>query len=158
MKENSSTPYFSNEELVKFEEIKNKSLLKVICYLWQNFNDKNNVVELIDRIELTFDDTTTIGISCNAEGNGLECSTEDMKQTAIEVEKEFEGKIKIFVVEASSTSMWKELIGQKLIGIQLSKESDYYKADSLVLNFGNELRIISIHPLDGLIIDFYEPD
>jgi hypothetical protein len=54
--------------------------------------------------------------------------------------------------------MWEAVPGQKLQSIQITKEGDYYKADSIMLNFGEEKRTISIGPLDGLIIDYYEED
>jgi hypothetical protein len=40
--------------------------------------------------------------------------------------------------------------------VRLTKESEYYKADALILDFGEEKREIIINPEDGIIIDFYE--
>ena len=37
-------------------------------------------------------------------------------------------------------------------------EGDYYLSDSVMLDFGEERRTVSISPVDGIIIDFYEED
>lgn len=158
MENNSLGPYFTPEDLHRFKAAEGKILTKVKCYLWQNQSNKDDIVELIDRVELVLNENEKLDLGCNKEGDGLENLTEDIRKTAEEVKQEFGGKIKIFVVDASSTSMWKEVIGKKLTAVQLSKEGEYYKADSAVLNFEGEMRIISIHPLDGLIIDYYESD
>ena len=158
MKEQSNHIIFSEQDLLRFHEAQNKILNKVICVLWQNNSNKADVVELIDRVEIIFEDGYLLKIACNSEGNGLETTTELTEKIAKDVVDEFKGKIKIFAVDASGTAMWKDLIGKKLNMIQLTKENDQYKADSLLMNFGPETRIISVHPIDGLIIDFYEHD
>jgi hypothetical protein len=40
----------------------------------------------------------------------------------------------------------------------LTKNNNLYRADSLVIDFGEEKREIQISPLDGLIIDYFEED
>jgi hypothetical protein len=52
--------------------------------------------------------------------------------------------------------MWEAVIGQKLLSVQITRQDEFYKADSLMLNFGEEKRLITINLLDGLIIDYYE--
>jgi hypothetical protein len=42
--------------------------------------------------------------------------------------------------------------------VRVTRDDGNYLADSIVLDFGEELREISIAPLDGLIIDYYEED
>lgn len=156
--ENKTSPYFTVDDLSRFKAAENKTLKKVKCYLWQNSSNPADVVELIDRIELEFEGDEKLELGCNRDGDGLDCSPEDMQKTAAEVKNEFDGKIKIFVLDASTTSMWQDLIGKKLSAVQLTKESDYYKADSAVFNFNGEMRVVSIHPLDGLVIDYFEAD
>ena len=52
--------------------------------------------------------------------------------------------------------MWADVVGKKLESVKLTRSGEYYKADSLILDFGSEKREISISPMDGLIIDYYE--
>ena len=54
--------------------------------------------------------------------------------------------------------MWEDVIGLALETVRIIKEGDYDQAGSALLVFGKEKRIISINPLDGLTIDYYEED
>jgi hypothetical protein len=150
--------YFSDEALARFVSAQGKTVEKIICHLWQNTIDKNASVELIDNLELHFTDKQKLTISCNEGGDGLDAITFDYKSASIEIEKEFEGKIKLFGVNASTTKMWEDVIGLTLESVRIIKEGDYHKAGSVLLVFGKEKRIISINPLDGLIIDYYEEE
>lgn len=150
--------YFSDEALARFVSAQGKVVEKIVCHLWQNTVDKNGSVELIDNLELHFTDKQKLTISCNENGDGLDAINFNYKSAAAELEKEFEGKIKLFGVNASSTKMWEDVIGLTLETIRIIKEGDYHKAGSVLLVFGKEKRIVSINPLDGLIIDYYEED
>lgn len=153
-----SNSYFSDEALARFVSAQGKTVEKIVCHLWQNTIDKNASVELIDNVELHFTDKQKLTISCNENGEGLDAIQFDYKTAAEELQKEFDGKIKLFAVNASGTKMWEEVIGLTLQSVRIVKEGDYHKAGSVLLDFGKEKRIISISPLDGLVIDFYEED
>ncbi len=151
--------YFSDEALARFVSAQGKTVEKIICHLWQNGIDAGSKVELIDNVELHFTDKQKLTIACNESGEGLDAINFDYKTTAQALEKEFEGKIKLFAVNASTTKMWEEVIGKTLESVQIVKEGEYHKAGSALLVFsGKEQRIISVSPLDGLIIDYYEED
>lgn len=150
--------YFINEALARFVSAQSKTVEKIICHLWQNTIDANGAIEIIDNVELHFSDKQKLTIACNQNGDGLDAIDFDYKKTAIELHKEFDGKIKLFAVDASTTKMWTEVIGKTLESVRIIKEGDYHKAGSVLLVFGEEKRIISISPLDGLIIDYYEED
>jgi hypothetical protein len=151
--------YFSDEALARLVSAQGKTVEKIICHLWQNSFDKNSAVELIDNLELHFTDKQKLTIACNESGEGLDVVQFDYLATARALEKEFEGKIKLFAVNASSTKMWEAVIGKTLESVRIIKEGDYHKAGSVLLVFNdNEKRIISVSPLDGLIIDYYEED
>jgi len=156
MSESSQNPVFDKNSLRRFIESEGKEVKAVICYLWQNNINKSDVVELIDNIEFVFADNSKLTLGCNTENDGLEVVDFDFETEKKEIEKEFDGRIKFFAVNASPTKMWEDVIGKKLMAVQLSKEADYYLSDSVLLNFGEERRTISVSPMDGLIIDFYE--
>lgn len=148
--------YFSNEALARFVSAQSKTVEKIICHLWQNTIDANGAIEIIDNVELHFTDKQKLTIGCNAEGDGLDAFDFNYQQAAKEIESQFEGKIKLFAVNASATKMWEGVIGKTLLAVRLSKSNEQYKADALILDFGEEKREVSISPLDGLVIDYYE--
>ncbi|MES2681621.1 MAG: hypothetical protein V4635_17125 [Bacteroidota bacterium] len=150
--------YFSDEALARFVTAQGKTVEKIICHLWQNTIDKNGTVEIIDNVELHFTDKQKLTISCNENGDGLDAIQFDYKKTAVELQKEFEGKIKLFAVDASSTKMWEDVIGKTLESVRVVKEGEYHNAGSILLVFNGERRIISVNPLDGLVLDYYEEE
>jgi hypothetical protein len=157
MSEHEKEVYFSHEALARFVAAQGKTIEKIICHLWQNKFDKNSTVELIDNVELHFTDQQKLTIACNSDGNGLDAIEFDYERSAKELQEEFEGKIKLFSVNASSTKMWADVIGKTLEGVRITKEGENYRADSVMLDFGTEQREVSVSPVDGLIIDYYEP-
>ncbi len=150
--------YFSDEALARFVSAQGRTVEKVLCHLWQNTINKDATVEIIDNLELHFTDKQKLTVSCNDAGDALDAIAFDYKKAAIELEKEFEGKIRLYAVNASTTKMWEDVIGLTLENVRIIKEGDYHKAGSVLLVFGKEKRIVSISPLDGLIIDYYEED
>ena len=150
--------YFSDKALAMMTAAQGKSVEKVICHLWHNTFDRTATVEIIDNVELHFTDGHKLTVACNEQGDGLDIITFDYKRSAVELNKEFEGKIKLLSVNASGTTMWEAVIGKQLEKVRVTRREGYHLADSLVLDFGEEKREISIAPLDGLIIDYYEED
>ncbi|MBS1651678.1 MAG: hypothetical protein JSU07_06670 [Bacteroidetes bacterium] len=148
--------YFTNESLIQFKNIEGQKLTKVMCHLWVNQIKPNEPFELIDNITFVFD-TNSLSININDDGTALDTLHYNYNDVKKALTAEFGEKVKIFEVDASNTRMWKDLIGKNLVNIKLTKENDYYLADALVLNFGQEdKREISLSPNDGLLIDFYE--
>jgi hypothetical protein len=150
--------YFSHEALARLVAAQGRTVEKIVCHLWQNTINKEATVEIIDNLELHFTDKQKLTISCNDVGDSLDVIAFDYKKTAVDLEKEFQGKIRLYAVNASTTKMWEEVIGQKLLAVKIVKEGEYHKAGSLLLEFEKEKRIVSISPLDGLVIDYYEED
>lgn len=157
MSEQQEKAYFNGESLKKLIAAEGKLLKGVICILWQNSINKNDVVELIDHVQFVFTDGYKLTLGSNQDNNGLEVVDYNFEQEKAELAKEFGGKIKLFAVNATPTKMWKDVEGLKLDSIQITKEgSSSYLSDSVLFNFGTERRTVSISPLDGIIIDFYE--
>lgn len=158
MEKEKQNVYFTHQALARFVAAQGKTVEKVICHLWQNNMNPNEAVEIIDNVELHFSGEEKLTISCNDNGDGLDAIDFNAQEIAKALKLEFEGKIKLFKVDASTTKMWQDVIGKKLESVQLTKDDEHYKADSLMLNFGEEKRTVAISPLDGLIIDYYEAD
>ncbi|HWY13373.1 MAG TPA: hypothetical protein VN026_18740 [Bacteroidia bacterium] len=165
MNEQQEKAYFDAESLKKLIAAEGRTVKTINCYLWQNSINKNDVVELIDVFEIVFTDGYKLSLCSNSDNIGMDAIDYNYEAERKEIEKEHGGKIKVYGVTASGTKMWTDVIGLKLQSIQLTKEDlpagqagKNYLSDSVVFNFGEEKRVVSISPLDGLIIDFYEED
>lgn len=148
--------YFTNEALAKMVSVQGKMVERVIIVLWQNTVDANNSVEIIDALQLRFAGDEKITIGCNENGDGLDIVDYQFKETKKQLEEEFGGKIKLHALDAGSTKMWQDIKGKTLQSIRVTKEEGHYKADSLILDFGDEGRTVGISPYDGLVIDYHE--
>lgn len=158
MNEQQEKAYFDAESLKKLIAAEGRTVKGINCYLWQNAINPNDVVELIDVFELVFTDGYRLYLCSNGDNTGMEAIDYNYEAEKKEIENEHSGKIKVYGVTASGTKMWTNVIGLKLQSVQLTKEDKNYLSDSVVFNFGEERRIVSISPLDGLIIDFHEED
>ena len=158
MENDNVSTYFTNEALAKFAAAQGKTIEKIVCHLWQNKSHPTEVVEVIDNVELYFTDKQKITIGCNADGDGLDAIDYNYKNAALALEKEFEDKIRVYAIDASSTKMWAEVIGKTLHTIRIEKEGELYKSNAIMLDFGDEKREIEINPLDGIIIDYFDEE
>ncbi|MCX7728840.1 MAG: hypothetical protein N2203_05150 [Bacteroidia bacterium] len=159
------TPPVSKQNIIddftlkKLYSVQNKTLQKVICYLWLNETNPKQPIDVIDAIELEFNDGSKIALTGNENQEGLTYIEYHFEEQKSMIEKTFEGKIRIFKVEASKTEMWKDTIQQTLKNIRLTKDkaSGKYFSDEIILEFeNNEKRLIQVHPIDGIILDYYE--
>ena len=158
MSEEKTSVYFDKDSLKRIIDAEGKTVVAVLCYLWQNSINKSDVVELIDNVEFLFTDRTRLTFSSNEDSTGLVAREFDFDKEKKEIELEFNGKIKLVGVNASPTKMWSDVIDKKLISVRLTKQSEHYLCDSVMLDFGDEKRTVAISPVDGLIIDFWEED
>jgi hypothetical protein len=156
MEKQGEKSYFDAGSLKKMIAAEGKEVKAIICYLWLNSINENDVVQLIDNFEIVFNDGYKLTLGSNPDNSGLEAIDFDYEAEKKAMEDEFNGKIKIVGVNASATKMWKDVIGLKLQSVKLTKEENNYLSDSVMLDFGAERRTIAISPLDGLIIDFFE--
>ncbi len=156
--ETNNDVFFSKEALIKMLEVQGKTVEKIIIVLWQNIIDNSNSIEIIDSLQLRFKDGSKITLGCNENSDGLDVLEVNFIELKKQLEDEFNGKIKLHALDAGKTKMWLGIEGKTLESIQLTKENDYYKSDSVLLNFGDEKRAVSISPSDGLIIDYYDEE
>ncbi len=149
--------YFSHQALARFVAAQGQIVVKIVCHLWQNNIEKQGGVEIIDNLELHFKSGQKLTIACNENGDGLDAIDYDFARASKEIKEEFKGKIKLFAVDASQTKMWQDVVGKQLESIRTSKDGENHLSESVLLCFeANERRIVSISPLDGLIIDYHE--
>lgn len=149
--------YFTDPQLKLLTSIEGKTLKKIVCYFWVNRLNPNESVELIDNVELVFSDETSLVITCNEDSNGINIINDfNFEEEKNHLKQEFGDKIRIIPIDASTTKMWTDVIGETIESVDLSREGENYLNDALILNFGIEKRTIGISPADGLIIDYWE--
>lgn len=149
--------HFTDTQLKLLTQLEGKTLSKIICYFWVNKLNPNESIELIDNVELIFNDSTSYVITCNEESSGLNILNDfNFEQEKAQLKQEFGDKIKIIPIDASTTKMWTDVIGETIEAIELSKDNENYLNDAIIVNFGTEKRTIGISPADGLIIDYWE--
>jgi len=149
--------HFTDTQLKLLTQLEGKTLSKIICYFWVNKLNPNESIELIDNVEFIFNDSTSYVITCNEESSGLDILNDfNFEQEKAQLKQEFGDKIKIIPIDASTTKMWTDVIGETIEAIELSKDDENYLNDAIIVNFGTEKRTIGISPADGLIIDYWE--
>lgn len=148
-----------DKTLERLRSIQNKTLDSVICYLWLNEINTKEVINIIDAVELIFTDGDKLVLVANEEQEGLVSVEYHFEEQKALLNKTFGGKIKLFKVTANSTEMWKGVINTKLLNVRMNKDKDtgHYLCDEFIFEFENqEMRLIQVHPIDGLILDYYE--
>jgi hypothetical protein len=150
--------HFTDEQLKNISSAEGKTLQKVVIYFWVNRFNPEAHVDLIDNAELFFTDETSLVITCNEDSDGINILNDfNLAEEKALLKAEFGDKIKIIPIDASTTKMWTDVIGETILSIDLSKDGDNYINDTIILNFGiKEKRTIGISPSDGLIIDYWE--
>jgi hypothetical protein len=148
--------FFSDMALARFVAAQNRTVEKIVCHLFINFVDHNNPLQVIENVQLQFKDGNVLTISLNDEGNGLDAVEFKFDAENHVIPEEFRDKIKFLPVDASFTTLWKEVIGLDLLAVRLTRDQEHYKSDAVVLDFGKEKREITLGPLDGLMIDYFE--
>ena len=114
-------------------------------------------VDLIDNVELMFTDDTSLVITCNEESSGIDIIKDfSFEEEKLQLKQEFGDKIKMIPIDASTTKMWTDVIGETIESFELSREDEQFLNDALIISFGIEKRSIGISQNDGLIIDYWE--
>ena len=149
--------HFTDHQLKLLTSAEGKTLKKVIVYFWVNRFNPDAHVDLIDNVELVFTDDTTLVITCDEESSAINVIDDfNFEEEKTQLKQEFGDKIKMIPIDASTTKMWTDVIGQTIEAFELSKEDEQFLNDALIISFGMEKRSIGISPNDGLIIDYWE--
>ena len=149
--------HFTDHQLKLLTSAESKTLKKVIVYFWVNRFNPDAHVDLIDNVELVFTDDSTLVITCDEAAAAINVIDDfNFEAEKVQLKQEFGDKIKMIPIDASTTKMWADLIGQTIEAFELSREDEQFLNDALIINFGSEKRSIGISPNDGLIIDYWE--
>jgi hypothetical protein len=149
--------HFTDHQLKLLSAAEGKTLKKVVIYFWVNRFNPDAQVDLIDNVELVFTDDTTLVITCDDEVAAINIINDfNFEEEKAQLKLEFGDKIKMIPIDASTTKMWTDVIGETIEAFELSREDEQFLNDALIISFGIEKRSIGISPNDGLIIDYWE--
>ncbi len=149
--------HFTDLQLKTLTLAEGKVLKKVMIYFWVNRFNPEAQVDLIDNVELVFTDESSIIITCNEDSTGIDILSDfNFEEEKAQLKQEFGDKIKMIPIDASTTKMWKDVVGETIEAFELSREDEQFLNDALIISFSNEKRSIGISPNDGLIIDYWE--
>lgn len=145
--------------LQKLNSIQGKYIASMFCYLWINQINPKQPIDVIDAVEFNFSDGDKIVLSSNEIQEGLIATDYDFEQKKSNIDEQFAGKLKLYKVNIEKTEMWQNIIHQKITNITLEKdkETGNFLCDKIIFKFENqEMRLIQVHPIDGIILDYYE--
>jgi len=149
--------HFTDHQLKLLTSAEGKTLKKVVVYFWVNRFNPDAHVDLIDNVELVFTDDTSLVITSTEDGTGIDTLENfNFEEEKAQLKQEFGDKIKMIPIDASTTKMWTDVIGETIEAFELSREDEQFLNDALIISFGIEKRSIGISPNDGLIIDYWE--
>ena len=149
--------HFTDHQLKLLTSAEGKTLKKVVVYFWVNRFNPDAHVDLIDNVELVFTDDTSLVITSTEDGTGIDTLENfNFEEEKAALKQEFGDKIKMIPIDASTTKMWTDVIGETIEAFELSREDEQFLNDALIISFGAEKRSIGISPNDGLIIDYWE--
>ena len=149
--------HFTDHQLKLLTAAEGKTLKKVVVYFWVNRFNPDAHIDLIDNVELVFTDDTSLVITSTEDGTGIDTLENfNFEEEKASLKQEFGDKIKMIPIDASTTKMWTDVIGETIEAFELSREDEQFLNDALIINFGTEKRSIGISPNDGLIIDYWE--
>ncbi|MFN5183460.1 MAG: hypothetical protein ACK5D5_10625 [Bacteroidota bacterium] len=157
MEKESIKKYFSLNELKRLNELEGKILKNIIYFVWINKTVENNPYVFIDKLKLQTQDDLELTLSASEESDRIFFDDQfDFELQSIKFKNEFEGKIILKEYNANNDKFWKDITGNEIRSVQLSKDGNEYLADALILDFGAEKRLIGVSPEEGLIIDYHE--
>jgi hypothetical protein len=149
--------HFKDHQLKLLTAAEGKTLKKVVIYFWVNRFNPDAQIDLIDNVQLVFTDESSLVITSTEDGTGIDTLEDfNFEEEKAQLKQEFGDKIKMIPIDASTTKMWTDVIGQTIEAFELSREDEQFLNDALIVSFGTEKRSIGISPNDGLIIDYWE--
>jgi hypothetical protein len=137
--------YMERAELLRLKEIEYKQISGVFYHLWINRATPSEILEIIDWIELLFDDGSHIYFTGGEESDAIRVREEAPVRNPERL-KEFGGKILFETREVTGSDVWLDAIGKPIIGIELpSDDRKKYLSNAMLFDFGDhkvEIRLI----------------
>jgi hypothetical protein len=144
--------YFAPYEVQQLHELKGKLLDRVVYTIWRNVAKPAESYEALEWLELNFQDGTQLSLTAGEETSGLQLKEFNFGLEQTRVIQQFRGQVELERVEMNDSPIWKNLIGEAVIGIGLvMMDRDLYQNHLLHLEFSPALVEISLGE-EGLVI------
>jgi hypothetical protein len=149
--------YFSVDELFTLDSVKpNTEIVAVTYYRWHNLAASKNGYLFVDKIELQFNGIPSILLEINETDDGIALKTNyNIADEIKEVEEKFNAQIKISYTSENTSELWKDVINKPLLSIEAETQGEFYLNGALLLNFGDNKRVIYFKGEEGLLVEDY---
>lgn len=151
--------YLSTEQMAYFKQIENKSIKAVIYHFWLNKAVPKEEFKFLEFIEISFYDGFQLIITKEEELGDLQVIAGiDIKKTNETLKAEFNGLIQYNSQIATNSLVWKPLLGEKIISVQMEEEGDLFLGETVLLvgQNGHQVLLQTLH--EGLEAKVYAPD
>ena len=151
--------YLSTEQLACFKQMENKHIKDVIYHFWANKAVPTEEFRFLEYIEIRFVEAVPIFITKEETSGDLQVIPAiDLKKTNEELKAEFNGLIQYDSRIATNSLVWKPLMGDKIISVQLEEEEGLFLGETVLLvgESGHEVLLQTLQ--EGLEATIYAPD
>ena len=151
--------YLSTEQMVSFKQMEGKSIKEVLYHFWVNKAIPAEEMRFLEYIEIRFNEGLHIVITKEEEAGDLQVVTGiDLRKTNETLKEEFNGLIKYDSFIATNTLVWKPLLGDKIVSVQMEEEEGLFLGETVLL-VGENGHEVLLHTLqEGLDAKVYAPD
>ena len=149
--------YFNIDELFILDSVKiDTEITGVNYYKWHNLAASKNGYVFIDKIELQFNNIPSILFEINDNDEGIALKTNYNVDIEIaDIEAKFNTQIKIIKTSEDLSDLWKPILNLPLLSIEAEQQEQFYLNNALLLNFGEEKRVIFFDNEKGLLAEYY---
>jgi hypothetical protein len=149
--------YFNIDELFILDSVKiDTEITGVNYYKWHNLAASKNGYVFIDKIELQFNNIPSILFEINENDEGISLKTNyNVGIEIADIEAKFNTQIKIIKTSEKLSDLWGSILNLPLLSIEAEQQEQFYLNNALLLNFGEEKRVIFFDNEKGLLAEYY---
>ena len=151
--------YLSTDQLTRFKQIENNIIKDVLYHFWVNKAVANDEFRFLEYIEIRFQKDIHLFIKKEEETGDLQVIQGiDIMKTNDALKVEFNGLIKYDSFKATNSTVWKPLLDDKIISVQMEEEDGLFLGETVLLigENGHEVLLHTLH--EGLNATIYAPD
>ena len=151
--------YLSTDQLTRFKQIENNIIKDVLYHFWVNKAVANDEFRFLEYIEIRFQKDIHLFITKEEETGDLQVIQGiDIMKTNDALKVEFNGLIKYDSFKATNSTVWKPLLDDKIISVQMEEEDGLFLGETVLLigENGHEVLLHTLH--EGLNATIYAPD
>ena len=151
--------YLSTEQTASFKQMEGKIIKEVLYHFWENKAIPAEEMRFLEYIEIRFNEGLHVVITKEEEAGDLQVVTGiDLRKTNETLKEEFNGLIKYDSFIATNTLVWKPLLGDKIVSVQMEEEDGLFLGETVLL-VGENGHEVLLHTLqEGLDAKVYAPD